>query len=966
MTPERYEQIGNLFHAALERAPAERAAYLIEACGEDEAMRREVASLIAAHEQAANFIEQPPDDVAAGWQASAPLPARNFGRYRVLSPLGKGGMGEVWLAEDTELQRQVAVKLLPPEFAHDVERLRRFAQEARTTSALNHPNILTVHDIGNHEGIPYIVAELLKGVELRAALKSGALPVRTALNYARQIAAGLAVAHETGIIHRDLKPENLFVTSEGHVKILDFGLAKLKPLKFAGAVQDPNPDDRQERLTDAGVIMGTVDYMSPEQVRSEEVDQRSDLFSFGSILYEMLTGQRAFHHNSKAETMAAILKEEPPKLAELSETNKLISPQLEKIVRHCLEKKPELRFQSARDLAFALDALSSPLEMRSEPVPRLNNASTVTASKSSLLRSAWAAWVVAALAILALATAWFYKTPVVESGSTYSYLPLPEKTTSLDISGATISPDGQRVVMMAVTGGVNRLWLYSFDRAAPELLPGTEEAQAPFWSPNGRSVGFFAQNKLKRIEISGGTPTTLCDVPLGAGGAWNSTGVILFAPQFNGAGLLQVSESGGNPTPVTNLDAAHFETGHNFPYFLPDGRHFIFFTQAGQPDYRGIKLGSLDNPQTRFLVRADTKAEYSSAGYLLFMHKRKIWAQPFDPGKLALSGEAKPITESVYYEAPIRYADLSVFGARMLIYRHGGNQARQLVWLDRQGKQLSVVDPVGDYRSMELSANGEQVLLDNNDLELETSDVWQFDLVRNTRTRLTFNSGTDTYPIWSPDGSQVAFASNREGFWGIYRVSGNGKEELLLKGDQKLLLTSDWSSDDRFIVYRQAKDKTGLDIELLPLFGDRQTIKYAATPFNESYGVVSPDGHWMAYQSNDSGRYEIYVQSFPEPGRKIPVSKGDGMLPRWRRDGKELFYVATDDKLMAVPVQTGTHFSAGIPVALFEIGSLGRRLNRYVYDVSADGQNFLVIRQLEDATTRPLTILQNWTAALKK
>ncbi|MBS1791172.1 MAG: PD40 domain-containing protein [Acidobacteria bacterium] len=750
-------------------------------------------------------------------------------------------------------------------------------------------------------------------------------------------------------------------------------MAKLKPLKFAGSVNLGNPDERQERLTDSGVMMGTVDYMSPEQVRNEEVDQRSDLFSFGSILYEMLVGQRAFYCNSKAETMAAILKEEPPKLAELSETNKLISPEFERIVRHCLEKKPDLRFQSARDLAFALDALLAPLGTRPEPEPkqkpkqkpkwdRTPGGKTV---KTSVFGSAWLAWTAAALAILALSAIWFRRAPV-ESSITYTYLPLPEKTTSLDISGATISPDGQRVVMMAVTDGVNRLWLYSFDRATPELLPGTDGAQAPFWSPNSQSVGFFTQNKLKRVEISGGTPISLCDVPLGAGGTWNSAGVILFAPQFNGAGLFQVSESGGKPTPVTNLAATRFETGHNFPYFLPDGRHFIFFTQAGQPDYRGIQLGSLDDPQTRFLVRADTKAEYSSAGYLLFMHRRKIWAQRFDPDKLTLSGEALPITESVYYEAPIRYADLSVFGPRTLIYRRGGNQARQLVWLDRHGKQLSVVDPVGDYRSMQLSANGEQVLLDNNDLEFETSDIWQFDLLRNTRTRWTFNPGTDTYPIWSPDGSQIAIASNREGFWGIYRVSGNGNEELLLKGDQKLLLTSDWSGDGRFIVYRQAQEKTGLDIELLQLFGDRKTLKYAATPFNESYGVISPDGHWMAYQSNDSGRYQIYVQSFPEPGRKIPVSKGDGMLPRWRRDGKELFYVATDDKLMAVPVQTGAHFSAGVPSALFEVGSLGRRLNRYVYDVSADGQKFLVIRQLEDATTRPLTVMQNWTAALKR
>lgn len=441
--------------------------------------------------------------------------------------------------------------------------------------------------------------------------------------------------------------------------------------------------------------------------------------------------------------------------------------------------------------------------------------------------------------------------------------------------------------------------------------------------------------------------------------------MIVFAPHFNGAGLSQVSESGGAPTPLTRLDAARFETGHNYPSFLPDGRHFIFFTQAGQPEYRGIRLGSLDSQQSSFLVRADTKAEYSSAGSLLFMRGRRILAQAFDPAKLALSGEPVPVTEQVYYEAPFRYADLTVFGEQALIYRRGGNRNSQLFWFDRRGKQLEAFGEPGDYRSMHISPDGGQVLLDRNDLQVETSDIWQFDLTRGASTRWTFNPGTDTYPIWSPDGSQVAFASNRDGTWGIYRVSGDGKEEQLVKGDQQLLLTSDWSSDGKFIVYRQQHEKTGLDLHLLPL-DTRQPRQYVATPSDETYGMVSPDGHWMAYQSKDSGRWEIYVQSFPQPGRKMPVSKGDGMFPRWRRDGKELFYVGPDDKLMAVPVQTGASFSAGAPVPLFDVGSLGRRLNRYVYDVSADGQRVLLIRQLEDASLRPLTVVQNWTQLLKK
>ncbi len=990
MNPEQWQRINQLFRDARELATEERAAFLETACAGDEALRGKLLAMLAAAqeddhqfsapvwEKAAKAIPITPsmpigpigeDAEAAKMQLAT---GQRLGHYEVLNHLGSGGMGEVWLAWHPRLKRRAVLKLLPARFATDADRIRRFELEALATSALNHPNILTVYDIGDYDGAPYIVAEWLEGADLRALLPPQAelLPVRIALDYARQIAAGLAAAHEKGVVHRDLKPENLFVMGDGRVKILDFGLAKLKPLKFAGAAAS---QDTQQRLTDSGVIMGTVGYMSPEQVRGEEVDQRSDLFSFGSILYEMLAGHQAFQRGSMAETIAAILKEEPPQVTELSASNKQISPQLERVVRHCLEKKLELRFQSARDLCFALDALSAPPSAgpESAPLPQLESATLLTvtenAGRTRLFGNARLAWLAAALAVMtALAAVWLLRARA-ETRVTYTYLPLPEKTVSFDISGAAFSPDGRRVVMVAVTEGVNRLWLYSFDRTVPELLPGTEGAQCPFWSPNGASIGFFAQSQLKKIATSGSSlPAKLCDVPLGAGGAWSSTGVILFAPQFNGDGLWQVSESGGTATPFTKLDLAHFETGHNYPNFLPDGRHFIFFTQAGQPEYRGIRLGSLDNKQTSFLVRADTKAEYSSAGYLLLMRGRKILAQPFDPEKLLLSGDPVPVTEQVYYEAPFRYADLTVFADRMLIYRRGGNQTSQLTWFDRSGKQLTTIDPAGDYRSMQLSPDGGQVLLDRNDPEVETSDIWQFDLLRGTQTRLTSNPGTDTYPIWSPDGSQVAFASNREGVWGIYRVSGNGKEEPLLKGDQQLLLTSDWSSDGKFIVYRQAHEKTGLDIELLPLFGDHQPRNYLATPFYESYGVVSPDGHWLAYQSNDSGHYEIYVQSFPVPGRKMPVSKGDGMLPRWRRDGKELYYVATDDRLMAVPVKTGANFSAGTPIPLFDVGSLGRRLNRYVYDVSADGQRVLLIRQLEDASLRPLTLVQNWTEMLKK
>ncbi len=990
MSPERWQRINQLFHDARELQPAERAAFIETSCADDQELRGRLLAMLAAsqeddHQFSAPVWEKaakamPVTDVAEDAEDAKMQLAtgQRLGHYEVLNHLGSGGMGEVWLARHPRLNRLAVLKLLPARFATDADRVRRFELEARATSALNHPNILTVYDIGDYEGAPYIVAEWLEGAELRALLPPRAemLPVRTALDYAQQIAAGLAAAHEKDVVHRDLKPENLFVTGDGRVKILDFGLAKLKPQKFAGRLDAQTPG--QERLTDAGVIMGTVGYMSPEQVRGEDIDQRSDLFSFGLILYEMLTGRQAFRYESMAETMAAILKEEPAGLAELSETNKQISPQLEKIVRHCLEKKPELRFQSARDLSFALEALSAPTGLSgARPAEGLETAAspavTESVGKTRLFDNARLAWMVAAvlLGLVVVALAYFRRAPA-ESHLTYNYLPLPEQTSSAINHGSALSPDGRRAVMVAFTAEVTRLWLYNFERAAPELLPGTEEAHYPFWSPNGQSIGFFAQGKLKRIEISGGMPITLCDASGGAGesngigGAWSRTGVILFAPQFNGAGLYQVSESGGTALPVTNLDAARFETGHNHPHFLPDGRHFIFFTQAGQPDYRGIRLGSLDDQQSSFLLRADTKAEYSAAGYLLFVRGRKILAQKFDPDQFVLSDDPVPVTESVHYEPPYRYADLSVVN-QALLYRRGGNPNNQLTWFDRGGKQLAAIFPAGEYHSLQLSPDGRQILLDRNDPQFETSDIWQFDLPSETRKRLTLNPAPDTYPIWSPDGGRMAFVSNREGFWGIYQkgVSSDDKEELLLKGDQQLLLTSDWSPDGKFIVYRKYQ-KTGIDLELLPLSGDRQRRDYLVTPFDESYGKVSPDGRWLAYQSDNSGRMEINVQSFPEPGQRVTISRGGGILPRWRSDGKELYYVAADDKLMAVPVRTGASFRAGTPVALFEMGSFGRVVGRYVYDVSDDGQRFLLIRQLEDASLRPLTVVQNWTKLLNK
>lgn len=975
MKPELWQRLEPIYHAALEREPAARGSFLDTACAGDEELRRAVVALLACDDRAAHFIEKPALEVAAralaqepGQALERPPAPSHIGHYQILAPLGRGGMGEVHLAFDTRMERKVALKLLPAAFTTDAERLRRFAREAHAVSALNHPNIITIHEISEVENTHFMVMEFVEGETLRQRMKPVSEPALTpclkpaeAVAYAIQIAAALDAAHQAGIIHRDIKPENVMVRRDGIVKVLDFGLAKLAEATVAEVPVSTSDHEH----TVSGMVLGTPRYMSPEQARGEKVEARTDIFSLGVVLYEMLTGRAPFAGATPSETIAAILRDDPP---ELSETNPTISPQLARIVQHCLEKQPELRFQSARDLGFALEALSTPSGARLETSLQTARRATanVVGNKQRL------GWLVAAaflLGMLGFAFAYFRRAPAARD-LTFTYLPVPENTTATDVSGAVLSPDGRHLVTTAVTNGVNRLWLYSFDAPTPRLLPGTEGGHLPFWSPDSQSIGFFDYRNLKRMELAGGLLTTLCPAPIGTGGTWNERGEIIFATLINGAGLYRVSAVGGAATSITNLDATRFETGHNSPHFLRDGRHFIFFVQAGQPEYRGIRLGSLDDAQTRFLLPADAKAEYSAAGYLLFVRGRKILAQSFDLTKLALSGEPIPITaEPIYYEPPFRYADLSVVGDQWLLYRSGGNPNTQLTWFDRSGRPLAAVCDPGQYRSMQLSPDGRQVILDRNDPQVETSDIWKFDLSLQTGTRLTANPGVDTYPIWSPDASRIVFVSNRDGVWGIYEKSANGDdhEQLLLKGDQQLLFTSDWSRDGKLLVYRKHKGKTRVDIELLPLVGDREPRSYLATEFTETYGSISPDGRWLAYQSDASdNRLEIYVQSFPEPGRKVRVSQSGGQLARWRRDGKELYYVGADDNLMAVPVQTGAGFTAGTPIPLFNLGSYGRRTDRYMYDVSPDGQKFLVIRPLEDASLRPLTLVQNWTALLKK
>jgi Tol biopolymer transport system component len=893
-----------------------------------------------------------------------------LGQYEIVSPLGAGGMGEVYRARDNRLDRDVAIKVLPATFPNEKDRLLRFEQEARATSALNHPNILTIYDIGTHDGAPFIVAELLDGTELREQLNHSPLPVKLALNYAQQIANGLAAAHEKGIVHRDLKPENLFVTKEGRVKILDFGLAKLKPQKSAGGVDSDAPT--QMPLTNPGVMIGTIDYMSPEQVRGQEADHRSDIFSFGMTLYEMLSGQRAFNGASVADVMSAILKEEPP---ELGEMNAKINPALEKIVRRCLEKRPERRFQSASDLGFALEALSTPSGTRLETQAALP---AVTAGKSQVfgnVRLAWAVASVLLLGMLGFAWAYFTRQPMTNDARVmkFSILP-PEKSSFGQIA---VSPDGRHLAFTATTGGKVQLWVRALDSSEARALAGTQGASFPFWSPDSRFIGFFADGRLKKIELTGGPVQTLYDVVASRGGAWSRAGVILFAQL--GAGLSRISETGGEATQVTTLDSSRQETDQSNPTFLPDSHHFLYTIRSGRKETRGVYLASLDGTLKRRLLDEGTVIKYmaavpgdtaSGAGWLVFGRDGALLARPFDARRLEFTGEPFSLSDKVGSDLVfINYFTFSVSDNGVLVFDPSANrQRRQYRWVDRRGQPVNSLDVAAGSGQAWLSRDEKRFIADRPDPPNNSYDLWLCDVSGGNSQRFTFDPAVDINPVWSPDGSRIVWASTRDGTPNLYQkaASGAGEETLLLKSDYGKIPT-DWSRDGRFIIYRQNESKTKWDVWFLPVTGSGEAKPFPVvrTEASEIAGTLSPDGRWLAYASDVSGRYEVYVQSFPGGGGKRQVSTDGGSGLCWRRDGRELFYHAGDGKLMAVPVSSGESLEVGAAVALFEFrgGTIGVNAP---YVVTADGQHFLINAVVETEPNAPLTVVVNWAAEAKK
>ncbi|HEY6122690.1 MAG TPA: protein kinase [Pyrinomonadaceae bacterium] len=885
-----------------------------------------------------------------------------LGRYEIRSSLGAGGMGEVYRARDTQLGREVAVKVLPSAYSVDRDRLSRFEQEACAASALNHPNILIVHDIGAHDGAPYVVSELLEGEVLRKRISGIQLAQRRVIDYALQIAQGLAAAHEKGIIHRDLKPDNIFITNDGRVKILDFGLAKLTQLDENQSQTDV-PTRRVD--TDPGVMMGTVGYMSPEQLKGRAVDQRSDIFSFGAILYEMLSGRRAFHGESAAETMSAILKEDPP---ELSNTNKSVSPALERLVNHCLEKNPEARFHSARDVAFALEAISGSVAVANE---------TTTAPSfvpaASRFRH-WLPWALAAIGLLiaGITIAWAYfhhqRTDARPIEAMRFVIAMPEK--ALIFGPPTISPDGRDLVFRLNTGdGKELLWIRALGSFEARPLVGTDGALQPFWSPDSRSVGFFANGKLKRIDVSGGSAQTICDVPSNYSGAWSRDGTIIFSRGV-ASGLYGVPAAGGMPIQVTTVDTTRNEIEHIWPYFLPDGRHFLFLARNAQPENSGIYVGTLDSKKVTLLLHAHSSVAYAPPGYLLFVRESTLMAQGFDADTLELKGDAFSVAEQTVRNPIIGRAMFSVSDNGVLVFRAGSINNNQLIWYDRSGKQLGALTPQGSYNAPAISPDEMKVAVSRVDTQTGTAaDIWLIDLQRGTQIRLTTDPASDTYPSWSPNGDRLAFVSTRNGATSIYQKPSNGvSPEEPLVSSAELKYNPNWSSNGQFIIYSQLNPKTNVDLYLLTLSGEKKSTSLLESNFIDAQAAFSPNGRWIAYISNETGQFEVYVDSFPATGAKLAISIGGGSQPQWRADGRELYYYAADRKLVAVEVNgDGPTFKVGEVRPLFEIPTIDQSFpgNGY-YAVTHDGKRFLV-SSLPNVTDRQqINVIVNWMAELKK
>ncbi len=880
-------------------------------------------------------------------------PGTKLGPYEIVATIGAGGMGEVYRAKDTRLGRDVALKILPNSFAHEADRLRRFEQEARAVAALNHPNILAIHDIGTHEGTPFIVSELLEGNSLRAELENGALPQRKTIDYGVQIAYGLAAAHEKGIVHRDLKPENVFVTKDGRIKILDFGLAKLT--QSAGA--DPNGVTLTSENTAAGVVMGTASYMAPEQVRGEPADPRTDIFSFGAVLYEMISGVRAFRRNTAAETMTAVLKEDP---AELSGPVRMVSPTLERIVRRCLEKSPEQRFQSARDLSFALSALSG-----------TETSLTARAAAAGPRQIPTLRWLAMGLALVAVAAAtWFVARRPVPTTRMQFALAVPDE---MSISHMALSRDGTMLVFVSPEekSALPMLFVQRVGSSNVTPLAGTEGASFPFWSPDGTYVAFFAGGKLQKMAISGGTSQVLANALAGRGGSWGSKGVIIYAPDAQSP-LQRINADGTGMASVTQGIRKVEDQSHRWPVFLSDGDHFLFwagnFGNLKDDRSSGIYLSSLEGKERKLVTLCHSSFGYDAHNLYYADEQRQLVGVTFDASSGKVSGSTNVIANLVGSQPSTYWAAFAVAQNGTLIYNTSVGAAESaLTWMDRSGKELGHIGEPAIMANPTLSPDGSRVALDISDQKANNVDIWIESTTGAGNSRFTFDPAEEVVGVWSRDGSMVAYRAAIGQGLGIYlkRATGLEREKdviVIPTSTMDDLVPNSFTLDDRQILCTRMTS-AGNHLELLPTAGGEPT-RFLGGKASEMNGQISPDGKWVAYASDESGNWEVYVTSFPEAAGKWQVSRGGGTEPRWRGDGGEIFYVGLNGMLTAVSVNAAGTFVTGTPAPLFQI--YGRApissTDVFTYDVAKDGKRFLVNRYVKPEHVPPLTILLEMAA----
>ncbi len=903
---------------------------------------------------------------------------QTISHYKVLEKLGEGGMGVVYKAEDTKLKRTVALKFLPPHLAASEQDKARFIQEAQAASALNHPNVCTIHAIEEYESQLFIAMEFVDGQTLREKSRgdvTSPLPMKQAIDIGIQIADGLAAAHEKGIVHRDIKPENIMIRKDGIVQIMDFGLAKLRA-----------SGSKITRLTKEGSTVGTAGYMSPEQVQGQDTDHRSDIFSYGVLLYELLTGQLPFKGVHETALAYEIVNVDATPMSALKPD---IDASLDAIVLECLEKDINERAQSIKQVAVDLkkykrESSRQRVSRVTAVRPAYSSSQTIVQPSEDLKPSEGLSqlgrlpWIVAGtFVVVSFVLAFLYfNRPHEEAQVIRATILPPDKMLFNNSAGGqggghtALSPDGTKLAFIAVdSSNKSHLFVRNLANLTAQELNGTGDAYYPFWSPDGKFIGFFAGGKLKKIDLSGTPPLALCDAVSGRGGSWSQQGDIVFSPNAFEP-LYKVSAAGGTPVAVTALDTVLRERTHRWPVFLPDGNHFLYFarvtgTGGGINERDGLYVGSLDGTINKRIGRGQGNIAYA-AGYLLFPTERTLMAQPFDIKKFELKGDPSPVAYQLQYDAGFNKANFSVSQNGILVYQSGTVQGiNRLTIVDQSSKKVTNVGEIGEYLVAKFSPDGKKLAFDLFDTQARNVDIWIYDLVRNIRTRFTFDASPDRNPVWSPDGSRIVFRSDRKGRYDLYQksISGSTNEELLLASnlDKNPL---HWSSDGKYILYIITDPKTKFDIWVLPLFGDKKPFPFVQTEFSEAGARFSPDVRWIAYVSDESGKNEVYVRPFPGPRSVQQVSINGGTTPRWRKDGRQLFYISGDNTIMSAEVNvSNSTFSVGAVKPLIDFISSG---GSTLQDITGDGQRFLQLVIPQETAPTPLTLVANFLTELNK